>query len=155
VPAGRRLVDRAVTGWRAQALPAGSRRRVAELRAQLEDGLRVTGRQAEELHTISAPLGMLPELTGRLAAVGRLLDEHLRRLEREPDEAQLAAALPAAEQQVSQWCAAAASAREAARSAALAASAGQLAELAWQVELEVASVQAGVDYLTSQKSLYG
>jgi hypothetical protein len=98
---------------------------------------------------------MLPELTGRLAAVGRALEEHLRRLEREPDEARLTAALPAAGQQVSDWCAASASAREAARSAALAVSAGQLAELTTQVELEVAWVQAGVDYLKSQRRLHG
>jgi hypothetical protein len=115
----------------------------------------MTGRQAEEMHTTPAPLGMLPELTGQLAATGRSLDEHLRRLEREPDEARLAAALPAAEQQVSQWCAASASAREAARSAALAVSAGQLAELTSQVELEVGSAQAGVDSLKSQPRLYG
>jgi hypothetical protein len=98
---------------------------------------------------------MLPELAGRLATTGRSLDEHLRGLEREPDEARLAAALPAAEQQVSQWCAASASAREAARSAALAVSAGQLAELTTQVELEAGSVQAGVDYLTSQQRPHG
>src|SRR5690242_18134533 len=49
LPAGRQLVDRAVTGWRAQTLPAGPRRRLAGLRVQLGDGLRVTGRQAEEM----------------------------------------------------------------------------------------------------------
>jgi hypothetical protein len=155
LPAGRQLVDRAVTGWRAQALPAGPRRRLAGLRVQLEDGLEMTSRQAEEMRTTPAPLGMLPELAGRLATTGRSLDEHLRGLEREPDEARLAAALPAAEQQVSQWCAASASAREAARSAALAVSAGQLAELTTQVELEAGSVQAGVDYLTSQQRPHG
>jgi hypothetical protein len=155
LPAGRQLADRAVTGWRARTLPAGPRRRVAELRAQLEDGLTVAGRQAGEMHATSVPLGMLPELIGQLTAAGRSLGEHLRRLEREPDEARLAAALPAAGQQVSEWCAASAAARETARSAALAVSAGQLSELTSQVELAVASVQAGIDYLRTQKRLYG
>ncbi len=98
---------------------------------------------------------MLPELSGQLAAVGRVLDTDLRRLEREPDGVRLTAALPAAEQQVSEWCAAAGSVRQAARSAALAVSGSQLADLTSQVEREVASVQAGVDYLRSQKKLHG
>ena len=155
LPAGRQLADRAVTRWRAQTLPAGPRRRVAELRAQLEDGLRVAGRQAGEMHAMPTPLGMLPALIGQLADAGRSLEEHLRQLEREPDEARLAATLPAAGQQVSQWCAAAAAARETARSAALAVSARQLRELTSQVGLEVASVQAGIDYLKTQKRLDG
>lgn len=155
LPAGRQLVDRAVTGWRAQTLPAGPHRRVAELRAQLETEMAATARQAGELHATSAPVGMLPELTGQLTEAGRALDEHLRWLEREPDDTRLTATLPAAEQQIREWCAASASLRETARSAALAVSAGQLTDLTSQVEVEVASVQAGVDYLKTQKRLDG
>jgi len=148
--AGRQFVDRAMTGWRAQALPAGPRRRLAELRAQLEDALAATDRQAGQVRPgAAAPLALLPELTGQLRAAGRSMDAHLRELEREPDDGRLTVALPAAERQVGEWCTASASVREGVRSAGAAATAGQVHELTAQVELEVAAVQAGVDYLTT------
>jgi hypothetical protein len=135
---------RAVQAWTA---PPGPRRQVAGLRRELAEAGQLTSRALAVVRAAGGPVGELPHLARRLERLAGTLDAELRLLAAEPDPAELARVLPAAEARVADVTRVAHRIRRAAGAGLGAGTAAELAPLAAEVEREVAALDAGVDRL--------
>ncbi|MFF7228419.1 hypothetical protein [Streptomyces sioyaensis] len=146
VQAAKRGVDRTVAQARRTVEDTGLRARqlaqpgvVGEL-AQLRLSLRTSMRATQDvLHSGSADDASLGEAIGlfeRLSAHGRELDDELKRLEREPDRATIAARLPELRERTERITHSAESLRWAARDRARKFADDDLASLSDQIDVE-------------------
>ncbi|GAC1345337.1 MAG: hypothetical protein NVSMB29_19510 [Candidatus Dormibacteria bacterium] len=101
-------VRRTLLAVRAQALPPGPARSLAQLRRSVHRSVRSTRDCVESARARGQRVNDLPRSVARLGKAARLLDHHLRDLEREVDPVRQAGQLPAARERVRQLTSAAA-----------------------------------------------
>ena len=136
-----------LTTLQARALPAGPRQEVAELRHDLRRSRDATARL---LTAASGPLGSLTDWAQQLAQATDTLDRQLAGLQREPDTAQMSAALTALRPLVREATTAGAELRSAIRQADSALAATDWSALTGGIRDEIHAVSAGIAYLHSQ-----
>jgi hypothetical protein len=141
-----------LTTLQARALPAGPRREVAELRLDLRRSREAT---AGLLAAASSPLGHLPDLAHRLAQATDILDGQLAGLQREPDTAQISAALTVLRPPVREVTTACAELRSAIRQAGSTLATTDWSALTGGIQDEIQAVTAGIAYLRSQTAVPG
>jgi hypothetical protein len=140
-------LHRRVRSVQALTAPPGPRRQVACLRRDLHAAASATGEAVAVVKAAGGTVGDLPQLARRLARAARTLDAELRLLAAEPDRAELARILPAAQARVADLSRVALTIRRAASAGLGAGTAAQLAPLEAEVEREVLALDAGVDRL--------
>nr|WP_202538994.1 hypothetical protein [Streptomyces sp. SID8379] len=150
VGAAKRGVDRTVaqarrtvedTTLRAKSFQPGAASELAQLRLKLRGSMRAT---QDALHARVAEDATLKEsvdLFGRLSAHGHELDDELKRLESEPDKAQVARLLPDLTARTEQITNAADALRHAARDRATRFAADDLDSLSLQIDLEAGALR--------------
>ncbi|MFN2451271.1 MAG: hypothetical protein ABR541_02840 [Candidatus Dormibacteria bacterium] len=111
----RRLapVRRSVLAVRAQTLPPGPARSLAQLRRSLDGSVRTTRDCVAHARTRGQRVNELPHSVAHLARTARFLDDQLRDLEHEVDPREQAAQLPVVRERVLQLNATALQVREA------------------------------------------
>jgi hypothetical protein len=139
-----------LTTLQARALPAGPRREVAELRCDL---LRSRDATARLLAATSGPLGHLPDWAHQVAQATDTLDRQLATLQREPDTAQMSAALTTLRPLVGEATTAGAELRSAIRQADSALAPTDWTALTGGIRDEIRAVSAGIAYLRSQTAV--
>jgi hypothetical protein len=139
-----------LTTLQARVLPAGPRQEVAGLRHDLRRSGDATRRV---LATASGPPGHLPDWADRLAQATDSLDRQLAGLQREPDTAQVSAALTALRPVVREATTAGAELRSAIRQADSMPETADLTALTGGIRDEIHAVSAGIAYLRSQTAV--
>ncbi len=137
-------VGRGLLQLKAQGLPAGPARELAELRLSLRSATDYTTNSVALAERSGRPVGDLPALVRRLAGLCAELDEQLRLLEWEPDHARLRAALPVARKRTKQVEATATRIRDILGQLEAADTGSGIDELTADVSTEVTALQAGV-----------
>jgi hypothetical protein len=135
-------LERGLLALRAQALPAGPARELAELRQRLHASLTGTGQVIDRAATAGLPTAELTGLLAQLKTAGAGLEVDLRMLEREPDPDEQAAGLRLYRAQVDQLIDAAGQARQAVTRTAAEDRDSQLRELSSQVGERVSALAA-------------
>lgn len=143
------LLTRARDELQTRTLPEGPARRAAELRRSLSDAVTETDRvvAATGHALVSATLAEQHHELGRLATS---LDGHLLALQREPDTARVAAALPEAERWTDQLCDVAAEIREHVRASMTAGTDQDVRALGESTSDGAAALRAGIAFLQAQ-----
>lgn len=145
----RHLVDRARSELQTRTLPEGPARRAAELRRSLTAAVTETDRvvAATGHALVSATLAEQHHELGRLATS---LDGHLLALQREPDTARVAAALPEAERWTEQLREVAAEIREHVRASTTALTDQDVRALGESTSDGTAALRTGIEFLQAQ-----
>ncbi|MFP5071097.1 hypothetical protein ACLFMI_15720 [Pseudonocardia nantongensis] len=143
------VINRARSELQTRTLPEGPARRAVELRRRLTDAVTETDRMiAATGHAlVSATLAEQHHELGRLATS---LDGHLLALQREPDTARAASALPEVERWTDQLCEVAAEIREHVRASMTAGTDQDVRALGESTSDGAAALRAGIEFLQGQ-----
>lgn len=140
------VLERGLLTWKAQVLPPGPAREIADMRLRMGESLDQT-RRAVALAEVDRPVGEMPRLVRELDAVANNLQGQLRLVETEPDLPTQRELLPHLRKQSEAVLAAAMRIRRALAGAADSDDEGRMPALSAQVDAEVQAVQAGVQRL--------
>lgn len=135
-------LERGLLAVRAQALPPGAARELAELRHELNVAISSTELMIGRADTADSPAADLTLLLGGLKSAAAGLDVDLRMLEREPDPGQQSAGLALYRPQAEQLIDAAAQTRRALTQTAALEQQTRLRELGTQVTEQASALQA-------------